>query len=166
MLADNTGKIAVVAWNEKAEEFEPCLKSNVQLQLVNAKVKATPNGGFEVHVDASTYVDVSAAIADEQITKIASLNADLNTVNVEGEVSTAPVSREVNTFKGETVKLAVFELKDDTGAVRVSAWRKHAEAASNLKVGDRVRLVNVYVREGFGDKAELSTRNATTITVL
>jgi replication factor A1 len=76
------------------------------------------------------------------------------------------VSREVTTSKGETVKLAVFELKDDTGTVRVSAWRKHAEAVNNLKVGDRVRVANAYVRKGFGDKAELSTRNTTEITVL
>ena len=164
-LADNTGKIAVVAWNEKAEELETSLKSNVELQLVNTKVKATPNGGFEVHVDASTYVNVSAAAA-EQLTKIASLNAGLNSVNVEGEVSDAPVSKEVTTFEGETVKLAVFELKDDTGSVRVSAWRKHAEAVNSLKVGDRVHLANVYTRKGFGNKVELSTRNATSITVL
>jgi replication factor A1 len=163
-LADSTGKMAVVAWNAKAEELEPCLKSNVELQLVNAKVKAAPNGGFEVHVNASTYVNVSAAAA-EQLTKIASLNAGLNSVNVEGEVSDAPVSREVTTFKGEKVKLAVFELKDDTGSVRVSAWRKHAEAVNSLKVGDRVRLANVYVRKGFDNRVELSTRNATSVTV-
>jgi replication factor A1 len=163
-LADSTGEVAVVVWNEKAEELEQYLKKNVDLQLVNAKVKATSSGGFEVHVDASTYVDVSAEAA--QLTKIASLNADLNSVNVEGDVSATPVSREVTTSKGETVKLAVFELKDDTGTVRVSVWRKHAEAVNNLKVGDRLRLTNAYVKKGFGDKIELSTRNATSIAVL
>ncbi|HLE74790.1 MAG TPA: OB-fold nucleic acid binding domain-containing protein [Candidatus Bathyarchaeia archaeon] len=163
-LADSTDDVAVVVWNEKAEELEQSLKRNVELQLVNAKVKTASSGGFEIHVDASTYVDVSAAA--EQLTKIASLNADLNSVNVEGEVSTKPVIREVTTSKGENVKLAVFELKDDSGTVRVSAWRKHAEAVNNLKVGDRLRLTNAYVKKDFGDKLELSTRNATSITVL
>jgi replication factor A1 len=164
MLADGTGDVAVVVWNEKAEKLGPFLKRDVELQLVNAKVKAASGGGFEIHVDASTYVDVSAAT--EQPTKIASLNADLNSVNVEGGVSTKPVIREVTTSKGETVKLAVFELKDDSGTVRVSAWRKHAEVVSNLRVGDRVLLTNVYVKKGFRDIWELSTRNATSITVL
>jgi ssDNA-binding replication factor A large subunit len=163
-LADSTGEVAVVVWNEKAEELEPFLKRNVELQLVNAKVKAASSGGFEIHVDASTYADVPAA--SEQLTKIASLNADLNSANVEGEVATAPVNREVTTSNGETVKLAVFELKDDTGTVWVSAWRKHAEVINNLKVGDRLRLTNVYVKKGFGDGLELSTRSATVITVL
>jgi ssDNA-binding replication factor A large subunit len=163
-LADSTGEVAAVVWNEKAEELEPFLKSNVELQLVNAKAKAASSGGFEIHVDTSTYVGISAIA--EPVTKIASLSEDLNSVNVEGEVATTPVSREVTTSKGETVKLAVFELKDDTGTVWVSAWRKHAEAINNLKVGARLRLTNVYVKKGFEDKVELSTRSATVITVL
>jgi replication factor A1 len=163
-LADDTGEVVVVAWNEKAEELEQSLMENLEVQLINAKVKATSNGEVEIHVDASTYVDVQAVT--ERLTKIASLNADLNSLSVEGEVSTATVSREVTTGKGETVKLAVFELKDDTGTVWVSAWRKHAEVVNNLKVGDRVRLTEVYVKMGFDGKIELSTRNATSITVL
>ena len=57
-LADETGEIPVVIWNEKAEELEKNLKINVNLQLVNAKVKE--NGSeLEVHVDSYTYVEVS-----------------------------------------------------------------------------------------------------------
>jgi replication factor A1 len=164
MLADGTGDVAVVLWNEKAEELEPFLKRDVELQLVNARVKAASGGGFEIHVDASTYAVISAIA--EPVTKIASLSEDSRSVSVEGEVSTKPVIKGVTTSKGEVVKLAVFELKDDTGTVRVSAWRKHAEAVNNLKVGDRVLLTNAYVKKGFGDKLELSTRNATSITVL
>ena len=59
-LADDSGEVAVVVWNEKAEELEQRLKRNVAVQLVNAKAKAASNGGFEIHVDSSTYVDVSA----------------------------------------------------------------------------------------------------------
>ena len=57
-LADETGEIPVVIWNEKAEELEKNLKVNAHLQLVNAKVKE--NGSeLEVHVDSYTYVEVS-----------------------------------------------------------------------------------------------------------
>ena len=59
-LADGTGEATVVAWNEKAEELEQSLKEGLEVKLVNARVKATSNGGVEIHVDASTYVDVSA----------------------------------------------------------------------------------------------------------
>jgi replication factor A1 len=61
-LADETGEIPVVIWNEKIEELEKTLKVNANLQLVNAKVKATSSGDFEIHVGSSTYVNVSAAV--------------------------------------------------------------------------------------------------------
>jgi replication factor A1 len=163
-LSDGTGEVVVVVWNEKAEELELCLKQNVKVQLVNAKAKTTSNRGFEIHVDSSTYVNISENA--EPTTKIASLSEDSKNVSVKGEVSTEPVIKEVTTSKGETVKLAVFELKDDTGTIRVSAWRKHAETVNNLKVGDRVLVANAHVKKAFGDRLELSTRNATVITVL
>lgn len=61
-LADETGEIPVVVWNEKAEELEKSLKINANLQLVNAKVKENANGKFEVHVDSHTYVEISESL--------------------------------------------------------------------------------------------------------
>ena len=58
-LADETGEIPVVIWNEKAEELEKSLRINANLQLVNAKVKENANGKFEVHIDSYTYVEAS-----------------------------------------------------------------------------------------------------------
>ena len=164
ILADDTGEIPVVIWNEKTDEAEQRLKENVGVQIVNARVKATSNHEIEVHVDTSTYISISSI--NEQSTKIASLSESMKSVNVEGEVSTEPESREVKTAKGETVKLTVFNLKDETGTVKVLAWRNHAEIASNLKLSDRVLLKNVYAKEGFENGLELSTRTWTSITVL
>ena len=162
-LADDSGEVTVVAWNEKAQELEKNLKANTCLQLGNAKVKETQNGAIEVHVDFTSFVNVQAAAP--QLTKIASLTEN-QIANVEGVVSTVPESKEVNTSKGETVKLTVFELKDESGAVRVSAWRQHAEALSGLKIGDKLFLENAYVKKGFGDKMELSTRSATAVSIM
>jgi ssDNA-binding replication factor A large subunit len=58
-LADDTGEVAVVAWNEKAEELEKTLAVDAAAQLVNARVKSAQNGGFEVHVDSSTFVKIA-----------------------------------------------------------------------------------------------------------
>ncbi len=161
-LADESGEVTVVAWNEKAQELEKSLKANTGLQLGNVKVKETPSGGIEAHVDFTSFVNVQAAPL--QLTKIAKLT-DNQSVNVEGIVSAAPECKEVTTSKGETVKLVVFELKDDSGTIRVSAWRQYAEALNGLKIGDNLLLENVYVKKGFGDKMELSTRSATVVSV-
>ena len=57
IVADDSGEITTVAWNEKAIELEKNLKANTHLQLVNARVKEGKNGSFEVHVDSNTFVE-------------------------------------------------------------------------------------------------------------
>ena len=162
-LADDSGEITVVAWNEKAQELEKTLKPNSCVQLGNAKVKETQNGGIEVHVDFTSFVNVQTALL--HFTKIASL-AENQSVNVEGVVSTLLESKEVTTAKGETVKLMVFELKDDSATVKVSAWRQHAEILNGLKIGDKLRLEDIYVKKGYENKMELSTRSATVASII
>jgi replication factor A1 len=162
-LSDDSGQITVVFWNEKATELENTLKANARLLLVNARVKEGQNGGLEVHVDSNTFIDVQAASV--KFTRIAVL-AEEQIANVEGTVSALRENKEVTTAKGETIKLAVFDLTDDLGVVRVSAWRQHAEFLKDLKIGDRLRLENVYVKKGFGGKLELSTRTATVASVV
>lgn len=162
-LMDDSGAATVVFWNEKTTELENALKANMRLLLINARVKEGQNGGLEVHVDSNTFIDVQPAAV--KFAKISSLAED-QTVNFEGVVCALRENKEVTTSKGETIKLAVFDLKDEGGVVRVSAWRDHAEAFKDLKVGDKLRLENVYVKKGFGGKLELSTRTATVASVV
>ncbi|MEM3730571.1 MAG: OB-fold nucleic acid binding domain-containing protein [Candidatus Bathyarchaeia archaeon] len=161
IVADETGSIPVVIWNEKVDELEKTLKMDDKLQIINAKVKKGADEGFELHVNAETSIHV--VTPSEELLKIADLKEHLNNVSVMGEVATKPILREVKTSSGEIVKLAIFELKDETGSVWVSAWRKHAENAFNLKVGDKVVIRNAYVKKGFADQLEISTRNKTSI---
>ena len=159
ILKDETGEIPVVVWNEKVNELEKFLKKNQQLQIVNARAKKARNGGLEIHVNSETYVGLAEHA--EKFWEIAALKEGLRKVNVKGEVITTPMFREVKTSKGETVKLAVFELKDDTGRIWVSAWRKNAVSAKNLKIGDKIIIKNAYVKKGFSDQLEISTTSST-----
>ena len=161
VLAEETSEIPGVAWNEKVDELEKTLGKGVRLRIVNAKVKKGIGGSLEIHVDAETYVETLAP--EEEFLKIADLREGSNIVNVEGEVVTKPILRDVKTSKGELVKLATFELKDETGRTWVSAWRMHADSVKDLKVGDKIIMKNVYVKKGFGDQLEISTRNTTSI---
>jgi replication factor A1 len=162
-LADDSGQITVVFWNEKATELESKLKANARLLLVNARVKEGQTGGMEIHVDSNTFMEVQAAALNS--TKIACL-AENQIVDVEGTVLALRENKEVTTSKGETIKLMAFDLKDESGSIRISAWREQAEALRELKIGDKLSLKNVYVKKGFGGKLELSTRSATVASVV
>jgi ssDNA-binding replication factor A large subunit len=93
--------------------------------------------------------------------KISDLREGLRNISVEGKVAVTPILREVKTSRGELVKLAVFEIEDETGKIWVSAWRENAEVAAKLKTGDKITLKNVYVKKGFGEKIEISTKKTT-----
>jgi replication factor A1 len=160
-LSDETGELPVVVWNEKVDELEEKLRKGIKLQIINAKAKKAANEGLEIHVDTGTYAEVLASSLE--FLKIADLKDGLNHVNVEGEVATKPMFRNIKASKGEVVKLAVFELKDETGRIWVSAWRKNAEIAINLKTGDKIIIKNAYVKRGFGDQLEISTKSTTLI---
>jgi len=164
IFADETGEIPVVVWNEKVDELEETLRKGVKLQLVNAKVKKTISKGLEIHVNSQTYVE--AITQTEGFSKIADLKEGLKHVNVKGTIVSKPMLRNVKTFKGELVKLAVFEMKDETDRIWVSAWRRHADPVSNLRVGDKVIIKNAYVKKGFGNQPEISTKSTTLITIL
>lgn len=162
ILEDETGRIQTVVWNEKVDELEALLVSGAAIQLVNAKVKSALNGGFELHVDSKTYVEVLGA---RHITKIAHLAEGMDGITVEGMVTAAPTLREVKTSKGEIVKITTFEIEDETGRVMVSAWRENAEKAVLLKAGDMVVIKNVYVKRRLNNSLEISTKNSSTIVI-
>jgi ssDNA-binding replication factor A large subunit len=164
VLADETGEVNVVVWNEKATELEAELKANAKVQVLNCRVKAGQNGGVEVHVDGSSTVEVSApSVSLKEFMGVSALSEVLGCVNVAGEVAAVPVCRQVQTSKGESVKLASFELKDESGLIRVSAWRTHADLAEGLLMGQKVTLEGVIVKRGLDGRLELSTRAASVI---
>lgn len=162
MMADETGKIPVVAWNEKVDELESTLKKGAKLQLVNAKAKKALGESLEIHIDNETYIEVQARI---EFSKIAELEEGVNNVKIEGEVATKPIVREIKTSKGEKVKVATFEIKDETGSIWVTAWRQHAQTAAKLEKGEKITIKNAYVKRGFADQLEISTRSTTIIKV-
>jgi len=162
-IADETGEVVAVFWNEKAEEIEPKAKRGAQIQIVNGRTKLNQNDQdqVEVHVDSSANVTVTEA--PKRVFKVSALASEMGDVNMEGEVASLPVSREIKTSKGETVRLTSFDLRDETGTIRVTAWREHAEAASKLFMGEKILLDNVYAKVGYNGKLELSTRSATVL---
>ena len=162
VLADDSAEITVVVWNGKVEALERQLRPKSCLYLINGKVKEKEDGGFEVHVDSTSFVQIQAVTL--QKFKLADLKEG-DIVNVEGDVSSVDSVKEVTTGRGEQIKLLTFELKDETGSVKVSVWRSQAEQLCSLKLGDNVTIENGFVKKGYGSKLELTTRSGTQFTV-
>jgi ssDNA-binding replication factor A large subunit len=164
-LEDDTGRVPVVFWNEKAEEVAN-VKEGVTVLLVNAKVKRNRRDRrLELHIDASARVEVLQRHASAL--HIGNLKEGMKLKALEGRLATKPIEREVVTKRGDKVNLASFELEDDSRRrIAVSVWRESVAAVRDLNEGSKVRLRDVVVRRGFGDQLEISAGASSRIEVV
>jgi hypothetical protein len=132
------------------------------------------DGKLELHVGSRGDVQISPPDAAETmypyitqwIKKVAEIKEEGGPITVEGTVATSPSLREVVTSRNEKVAVASFELRDDTGRIGVSVWRKLVEIVKGLAVGTRIKIKNAYVKRGFADQLELTSRSFTSIDIL
>ena len=162
VLEDVTGRIPVVFWNEKTREIAE-VKEGMAVLLMNARVRQSHQNELELHVGDFTNVEISNR--SESFSRIKDLKKGMRIDFIEGTVATKPMFREVTTKKGEKVPVTSFELRDNTGKVWVSAWRKHAKKVEGLIVGAKVALKNVYMQKGFGEQLEITTKASTKIEI-
>ena len=161
LLEDDSGRVPVVFWNEKAEELGEA-KEGLVVLLLNARVRRNRHDRkVELHVEGFAHVEVLHRPGDSL--RLDDLVEGMQVASIEGVVASKPVLREVTTRRGERVSVASFELEDADRRVWVSAWREHAKKAERLGAGARVRLKDVFVRRGFGGQLEISTRASSAI---
>ncbi len=69
---------------------------------------------------------------------------------VTGVVNSIAETKSFNRKNGSTGKVVNLEISDETGVCRLVLWDKNVELVENniLKTGDRVKIVNGYVKNG------------------
>ena len=173
-LEDETGQIAAAFWNQKVDELGE-VEIDDYLQIMDARVKERPHGGVELHVDNRTQIQIltekpphlrGLPAPYSSLMKIAEIKEKTEPINVEGKIETEPTIREVATSRGEKVMVASFQLRDDTGKIGVSVWRRLVDVMKVLKAGSCIKIENAYVKKGFSDRLELTSRSSTSIEVL
>lgn len=173
VLEDDTGRVRLTLWDEKTALSEQAVLGDIVL-IENAYTHKQP-GNVELNLGKHGKFILNPKIAaakrlppskKENVKKITELEEGLGPVNVKGTVVTTPLVREVITSKGEKVTVTTFELSDETGRIRVSLWRQLAQQAKTLMVGDNVYIKNAYVKKGFADQLEITSRSSTSFNVL
>ncbi|MFQ5758092.1 MAG: OB-fold nucleic acid binding domain-containing protein [Candidatus Bathyarchaeia archaeon] len=172
-LGDETGQITAVFWNQKVDELRD-VKKEEYLQIMGARVKEGLNGQIELHVEDRTQIQTLAELPPKfgslpklssRFTKITEIKDGTEPINVEGSIETNPTIREVTTSRGERVMVASFQLRDETGKIWVSVWRRLVDVVKDLKAGTRIKIKNAYVRNGFSNQLELTSHSLTSIEV-
>jgi len=166
-LMDGTGRITLVAWNERADELRG-LTIGKALRISRGRIKTAINGIPEVHVDSMSQVEILESAPAElanvklQPLKISQIKANMRDIDVYAKILKVQPPIDVKRATGETTKTMRLLLGDDTGIIQASLWDD--KAALDLKEGQTILIEDAVSRERLGE-VSLSVGKSGTITV-
>lgn len=156
ILADESGAMPLVAWNERAEELRELKKGDI-VQVLNARTRLDTNARPELHVEARSQVEVLSSPPEYlkmpllRTYKIADLTAQIGSTDLAVSVLVKGEPQEVKRPSGESVKVSTLIVADETGIVSLSLWDDKAELVNQLAEGDFIDVRGVSVRERLGE---------------
>ncbi len=161
VMADETGSVRVVLWDETAElirsgdlKVDQCLKVRgvAKEGRDGTEVSLSRGGGLE-EID----LDI---IARSQPYKISDLKRDMGEVRLLGVVVDPGQVREFDRKDGGKGKVRSVLLGDETGKIRLTLWNELTDLP--LEKGQTLEVINVSCRERYGS-LELSTGSYSTV---
>ncbi len=162
-LGDETGRVRVTLWDERADRAEE-LEVGQSVAVVDGYVRER-EGDLELHVGSRGAVDE----LDEPVEFVPKAT-DIDdveigqTVDIAGVVRSADPVRTFDRDDGSEGQVRNVRVQDRTGDIRVALWGDKADV--DLGAGDEVLCADVEVQEGWQDDLEASAGWRSTVTVL
>ena len=149
-LADKTGSIRTVFWNEDAEKILEIKRGDV-LEIFGGYVKRGLYG-LELHVGRRGRILINPRI-EKELPEITDGPKKISQLVVENEVSVTGVVMRLfgmREFRKEdnVGHVSSLILRDETGEIRVSLWGDKAEHAQRFSPGNVVRIEGGYTKQG------------------
>jgi len=173
LLADKSGSIRLVLWNDKIDLLEKgeVREGNIA-RVLHGYVREGMDGKLELHVGQRGDVQVTPPDAVEAdypsmeqfFDKAANLNRRSRRVNFQGTVCEVYPVSEFKRKDGTPGKVRRIRLRDETGEVSVVFWNeKAAQLGETVERGDQLRLINARVKEQPDGRTELHVESATKV---
>ncbi|MFH0859926.1 MAG: OB-fold nucleic acid binding domain-containing protein [Candidatus Altiarchaeota archaeon] len=151
---DETGRIRVVLWDRSAG-FP--LQNGEYVKIENGYARQGLNNDVEVHIGSRSRIietnkELNLPPLKTKVVqpKIAEIKLDMSSINVIGRVVTVYPPREYS--KGTVASLIIG---DETSIIRTVLWDDKAHDAGKIRVGDAVKLENVYSKANLNLEPEL-----------
>jgi len=171
-VADKTGTLRLVLWNDKTTQVEGGkISSGQMLRVLHGYVREGLDGKLELHVGQRGEVQVSPPDIDESeypsiasfVDKIGSLAARHRRANVLGVVQEVHPASEFKRRDGTSGRVRRLTLKDETAQTTVVLWNEKVDELGEVKKGDYIRIMNARLKEIAEGRLELHVENATQI---
>jgi replication factor A1 len=160
-LGDDTGKIRLTLWNEKAEME---IEEGETLEVVNA-ISRERYGQVEIQAGGYSALRRSDELIEfhEKITAISEMEAG-SIYSISGFVSGLGEVREFGRDDGTIGRVANIYISDDTGRVKVSLWDDHVRLIEGIDLGSRIELFDCSAKVGWNGELEVACGWRTKVT--
>jgi replication factor A1 len=159
-LGDETGRVRVTMWDERADRAEE-LDPGSTVEVVDGYVRER-EGSLELHVGSRGAIEgIEASVTFvPEATDIGTLEIG-QTVDIAGVVRSADPKRTFDRDDGSEGQVRNLRVTDETGDVRVALWGEKADR--DLGPGDEVFLADVEIQDGWQDDIEASAGFRSTV---
>jgi replication factor A1 len=161
-LGDETGRVRVTLWDEKADRAEE-LDPGTSVEVADGYVRER-DGDLELHVGSRGAVEaIDEAISyDPETADIADLELGTTADLAGGVIETDP-KRTFDRDDGSEGQVRNVRIKDGTGDIRVALWGEKADL--DIDLADYVVVTDAEIQEGWQDDLEASAGWRSTVTV-
>jgi len=168
LVGDETGSVQLNLWKDKALLSDQISPGDVL--LIEGAYAKKRFGRISLNLDEKGSIVINPGVKEaenipqnvERMVNLADINEE-GYVTIQGTVVTKACVREVTTARNERVKVASFELSDNTGKAELFLWRESADTAEKLSVGEHVKIRNIYVSKGSLGELKLSSSMLTSV---
>ncbi|MEF8825366.1 MAG: single-stranded DNA binding protein [Halapricum sp.] len=162
-LGDETGRIRVTLWDERADRAEE-LDAGTPVEVVDGYVRER-DGDLELHVgDRGAVEEVDDEIDfSPETDPIDSVEIE-QTVDLGGVVRSVDPKRTFDRDDGSEGQVRNVRIQDDTSDIRVALWGEKAD--TDLGPGDEVFVADAEIQDGWQDDLEASAGWGSTVVVL
>ncbi|RLI51581.1 hypothetical protein DRO61_02065 [Candidatus Bathyarchaeota archaeon] len=153
-IADETGRIRIVLWDEKVNQVKK-VKKNQYLRITDGQVRKGLGNVLEIHIGRFSQVIILPKVTRKinlpsfVPIKIDRLTSDMSDVDILGRVVSVGNSREFSRRSGGIGQIGDLFLMDETGTIRLSLWDGQVDILDKISVGDTILVGGAYTREYF-----------------
>ncbi len=162
-LGDETGRIRVTLWDDRAEragELDP----GTAVEVVDGYVRER-DGDLELHVGDRGALDEIDETVEYEPDATAIESVDIGeTVDIAGVVRSTDPKRTFDRDDGSEGQVRNVRLQDETDDIRVALWGEKADI--ELAPGDELLAADVEIQDGWQDDLEASAGWQSTVVVL
>jgi replication factor A1 len=173
LIADKTGTMRVVLWDEKANFVETGkLEQGQIIKVSHGYARQGLRGKPELHVGSRGEIQLSPSnVRESNYPNLQSFMKKITEIRKKTRanvIGTVQQMYPVSTFEradGSQGKVLRLQLSDETGQMIIVLWNEKVDELGDIKTGDSLQILDGRVKENLNGKFELHVEKSTQLEI-